>query len=186
MPFVAGFHGGNEPLLYPGELERYLEICRNVARKYDLEFQSYCTTNGVIPESTARWAAANFYGITLSWDGPPEIHDAYRRDKYHKITSKRVERTARIFTEMKGVSGNFKIRCTVTSLSAGKLEEIVRYFKTAGTGIVEFYPLFQNKDRTLPRELIPDPALFVWSFLKARVYGSLNGIRTFFFFPAQG
>ena len=180
MPFVVGFHGGNEPLLYPGELEKYLETCINVARKYNLEFRSFCTTNGVIPESTARWAASNFYGITLSWDGPPEIHDVYRRDKYHKITSRRVERTARIFAEIKGVSGSFKIRCTVTSLSAGKLEEIIRYFRTAGAGIVEFYPLFQNRDRTLPQELIPDPALFMWSFLKARSYGSLHGMSILF------
>jgi uncharacterized protein len=180
MPFVAGFHGGNEPLLNPGELEKYLEICRKIARIYNLEFQSFCTTNGVIPESTARWAAYNFSGITLSWDGPPEIHDAYRRDEYHKITSKRVEQTVRIFSEMKGISGNFKIRCTVSSLSAGKLEEIVRYFRTAGAGIVEFYPLFQNRDRTLSQELIPDPALFVWSFLKARSYGSVNGMNVLF------
>ncbi len=176
LPFIAGFHGGNEPLLHLSEIQNYLNICKSVADRNKIDFLPFCTTNGVIAESTARWAAGNFYGITLSWDGPAEIHDAFRKDRSGRPTSQSVERSAGIFSELKRNYGVFRVRCTVTSRSVERMEEITGYFRNSGVKIVEFYPVFQNRDHTLLTEVIPDPVRFVYFFLKARSYGVENGM----------
>jgi uncharacterized protein len=180
LPFVVGFHGGNEPLLYPHKIENYLKICQLAAKNKNLEFLSFCTTNGVISEDTARWAAKTFYGITLSWDGPQEFHNALRKDKSGNETCSIVERSAGIFSALTGGPEIFLVRCTVTSLSVELMEEIIRYFSMAGVKIVEFYPVFQNRDQTIPKELMPDPGKFVYYFLKARSFGLSRGMRVLF------
>ena len=180
IPFTVGFHGGNEPLLHPEKLEKYLAICNSVAIDNDLKFLPFCTTNGVISEDTAYWAAKKFYGISLSWDGPAEIHDAFRKDISNNKTSQHVERTARIFAEHKKNSDIFIIRCTVTSLSVDKMEEIARYFHGIGAKIVVFYPVFRNRDHPFSDKLIPEPQTFVYNFHKARKYGLANGLKVIF------
>lgn len=180
LPFVAGFHGGNEPLLHPDKLEKYIEICESVARDSHLKFLPFCTTNGVISKDTAYWAAKRFYGITLSWDGPRDIHDAFRKDSSNNKTGQHVERTARIFAEQKCNTDTFLIRCTITSLSVAKMEDITKYFHGFGAKLIEFYPVFRNRELTFPDELIPDSHTFVYNFLKARNYGNSNGIKVMF------
>jgi uncharacterized protein len=180
LPFILGFHGGNEPLLHPGKIESFIQICKTIARTNNLEFLSFCTTNGVIPESTAKWAAERFHGISLSWDGPSELHDAYRKDKLKVNTSLHVERSAGIFTELMRSPKMLKTRCTITSSSVERMEELTSYFGKARFKSIEFYPVFENNDRQLPQELIPDPGKFVYYFLKAKSFGDAHGIRVSF------
>jgi len=180
LPFVVGFHGGNEPLLHPEKLETYLGVCETAAKKNNLEFLPFCTTNGVIPEKTARWAADRFFGITLSWDGPPDLHNAHRKDKSKGLTSRSVENTARVFSESKKSPNVYQIRCTITSTSVEKMLEITRYFRMAGVKGVEFYPVFQNSNQSIPTEMMPDPEKFVYHFLQAKSFGDYNNIRITF------
>ncbi|MBN2215677.1 MAG: hypothetical protein JW723_15720 [Bacteroidales bacterium] len=180
LPFVVGFHGGNEPLLHPEKLEDYLSICESVADKYKLKLISSCTTNGVISEDTAQWAVKRFSRIALSWDGPPAFHDIYRKDCSNNPTCNKVEKTARIFSDMKKETGGFIIRCTITSLSVDKMPELTGYFYQAGVKIVEFYPVFMNRGQTFSDELIPEQYTFVYHFLKARRYGLARGMKVLF------
>jgi uncharacterized protein len=180
LPFVVGFHGGNEPLLHPERIGNYLDICEAVAKKKNLDFLPFCTTNGVIPEETANWAAGQFFGITLSWDGPPDFHDVHRKDKYGGRTGEIVENTARIFSQSVNGPDIFQIRCTITSSSVEQMLEITRYFKTAGVKNVEFYPVFQNRDQAIPSGMMPDPEKFVYHFLRSRSYGESHGIHVSF------
>jgi uncharacterized protein len=180
LPFVVGFHGGNEPLLYPEKIETYLGLCEAAAKKKDLEFIPFCTTNGVIPEKKALWAAGQFYGITLSWDGPPELHDIHRKNKSGERTSESVENTAKIFSQSANGPDVFQIRCTITSSSVEDMLGITRYFRMAGVRNVEFYPVFQNRDHTIPIGMMPDPEKFVYHFLRARSFGKSNGMRISF------
>ena len=64
-PFILGFHGGNEPLLNPEHIEKCIKICQETAGHYNIKFRPFCTTNGVIPEKTAEWAAAQT-GLTTA------------------------------------------------------------------------------------------------------------------------
>lgn len=177
LPFVIGFHGGNEPLLHPDKIDACLKICELTAKKMNVEFLSFCTTNGNISENTAKWAAQAFYGITLSWDGPPGFQDVLRKDKYGNISSRNVERSAAIFSGRRPGTGNLAVRCTITSLSVDHMEEITGYFEKFGMKTVEFYPVFQNKDESLPKALMPDPEKYVYHFLKARSSGLSKGMH---------
>lgn len=180
LPFVVGFHGGNEPLLYPEKIETYLGLCEAAAKKKNLDFLPFCTTNGVIPEKTAMWAAEQFFGINLSWDGPPDLHDSHRKNKSGERTSESVENTARIFSQSDIGPDIFQIRCTITSSSVEEMLGITRYFIKAGAKNVEFYPVFQNRDQTIPAGMMPDPKKFVYHFLRARSFGKSNGMRVSF------
>lgn len=168
MPFILGFHGGNEPLLYPEIIANIIEICCNVAQKYNLELWPFCTTNGVFSEKIAMWAASTFYGITLSWDGPPEIHDQFRLTSDGTATSSIVARTAGILSCYLHGLKQLKIRCTVTNYSVNNLQEIVQYFYKHNIKWIEFYPVFQNSDKSVNIDIFVDPVEFVENFLKAR------------------
>jgi len=180
LSFVVGFHGGNEPLLHQEKIEEYLTICRKVAVEHNLKFIPHCTTNGVIPEETAKWASKSFSRMTLSCDGPPDLNDAYRKDRNNNPTSHLVEGNARIFSQSLNGKDRFLIRCTISSLSVERMVEIVRYFQTWGVKVIEFYPVFRSKTPTFPDDLIPDSRLFVYHFMKAKHYGMQNGMKILF------
>jgi uncharacterized protein len=166
--------------LHPEEIEGYLTICRKVAAAYNLKFIPHCTTNGVIPEDTARWALKNFSRLTLSCDGPPDLNDEYRRDRNNHPTSHLVERTAKIFSQSLNGTDRFTIRCTISSLSVERMEEIIRYFQSWGVKIIELYPVFRSKTPAFPDDLLPDPRLFVYHYIKAKQYGRQNGMKILF------
>lgn len=180
LPFVVGFHGGNEPLLNPDKLDTYLSVCEKVARENKLEFLPFCTTNGTVPESTIRWAAGRFFGISLSWDGPPDIHNAFRTHVTGSNTSHKVVRAAKIFLNSLNGPQLFRVRCTISSYSVECMKQITRYFHEHKIKIVEFYPVFMDRHKTIDTEMIPDAAKFVYHFLKARVFGESVGMQVLF------
>jgi uncharacterized protein len=176
MPFILGFHGGNEPLLKPERIHHCIEICRNAAAPFGLEVLPFCTTNGAIPETTARWAAQNFYGITLSWDGPSDLHDRFRRQANGTATSAMVRRTAAIFLNAANGLKQFKVRATITSAAVNRLLEIVQYFYEERIKWVEFYPVFQNDTKPLFADLMPNAGEFVKNFLIAGKWAKPHGM----------
>lgn len=174
MPFILGFHGGNEPLLNPSKIKLYMEICRKVTQEFGIELISVCTTNGVINKETAQWAAKSFYAITLSWDGPPDIQNRFRHHKDGSSTSSLVKRTANILSDRSFGLKQFRVRATITNESAPRLLEITKYFHQNNVRWVEFYPLYQNTMDSISPELIPQPELFVKNFILARNWGHRN------------
>ncbi len=177
MPFILGFHGGNEPLLCLELVHSCIEICRGIASKYGLELLLFCTTNGVLSEKTATWAAQTFDGITLSWDGPAEIHDAHRVKTTGAPTSQTVKRSAEIFLKSSQGKAQFKVRTTVTSDSVVHLHKILSYFHEQNIKHVELYPAFQDSRNSLNSGLVPDEIKFASNFLKARNWAKKNDMN---------
>lgn len=176
-PMVLGFHGGVEPLKHRPLIERLLRIAGQAADEQGVELIRHCTTNGVIPAETAEWAARRFQAITLSWDGPAEVHDRFRRTTEGEATHDHTRATAAIFTGPNSTIAQLKVRATVTRHSVPHLTEIVRYFCEAGIRRVEFYPVFSSpKDQSLLR-LAPDAGQFVGQFLLARRWGRNHGVE---------
>jgi len=179
-PFILGFHGGNEPLLQPERIKESLDICQSVARSFGVDILPFCTSNGVVPESTARWAAGAFHGLTLSWDGPSIIHNTYRKDRAGQDTDYQVKRSAAIFSDPKEGLPLFLVRCTITSASVNHMEELTPYFHLQGISAIEYHPVFQNRLHPIEEGIIPDPHTFIFNFLKARDYGRKKGIQLMF------
>lgn len=160
-------------MLLPALIEEILFICKTVASKRELELLPYCTTNGILEQETAIWARDRFHGITLSWDGPADIHDANRRRKNGDPTSQIVQKSAQIF---RGNVARFKVRVTVTNSAVSQLLQITKFLHQQQIRDVEFYPVYQDITASLDDSLKPDPIEFVTRFLAARKWGRRHGM----------
>lgn len=179
-PFILGFHGGNEPLLNPEFLNSCISICERESASNGVELLPFCTTNGMVSEEVIQWAAKRFYGITVSWDGPPDIHNHYRRDKNNSDTYEQVLKSVKILMGQQSSREQVLIRCTITSNSVDRMEEITRFFSRYGIKTIEFFPVFQNKLNLLEGSVIPDAEAFVFSFLRAKKAARSLGVQVLY------
>jgi uncharacterized protein len=165
--------GGGEPLLDRDDAARILGITRVRAAAGGVPLKSYVATNGVVPEETARWAAAEFDLVGLSCDGPPAIQDAQRPTRAGGPSSPHVQRTAAALREF---GRPFHVRATVTADTLGRQSEIVAYAAgTLGAAEVRLEPVYVSSAGA-PR-LTPDDAdAFCDGFLAARRTGAELGV----------
>lgn len=174
QPFTLAFLGACEPLLYRGFVQSVCEGCREAASQRNLELHTICTTHGVVGLETARWAARYFSRLTLSWDGPPRIHDGMRRTSAGGPTSQIVQRNAAVFSAS---CRDFRVRMTVTAENAPRILDSVRYFHSRRIRHVACFPVSQNAHGTVPVTLVPEPAVFVHHFLRARRWAHGRGLH---------
>ncbi len=174
-PFVIGFHGSTEPLMHPEHLERYLSLARKAVNKRSGAVRPFCTTNGVISLQTAQWALQNFSGITVSCDGPPRFHDHYRRKKNGDPTSTEVENTIRTFSAAPHLY--LRIRSTITKTNVQAMADIVEYLAGLGVKNLEMFPVYKSNSLLIGSALQPEPADFVFEFLRAQRSASVYGVK---------
>jgi uncharacterized protein len=175
-PFTLVFHGGNEPLLNIELLSECINSCKKICQENNLEINVCCTTNGILSEESARWAGETLDEITLSWDGPDDIHNLNRSFPDGSITSHIVRRSAEIFKLSQKLK-NFKIRVTITKNSVNRILEIIRFFYDENINHIKLYPIYLDKDRKNNDQLIPDPVEFVKNFLIAKNWAKEHQIR---------
>lgn len=173
-PLIFGFHGANEPLLNPKQIQKYLDLGQRIAHRYKIVFQAYCTTNGAISSQAAEWAGRVFNSVTVSCDGLPEQHDLFRRKTNGDRTSAQVQRTIRI---LKQSGCGLRIRATISRATVNKLSEMVAYFAQIGVKSIDMYPVYQNQNGSISNDLIPDKWDFVVHFLLARQKSRALGIE---------
>jgi uncharacterized protein len=89
-----------------------------------LKVQASLATNGVMPEHKIDWVIKHINGVSLSFDGLPEVHDAHRVDTHGKGTAASVIHTIRRFDEANFPYG---LRLTVTREHIPKMEASVRF-----------------------------------------------------------
>jgi radical SAM protein with 4Fe4S-binding SPASM domain len=152
-------------------------MAKSTASGLGLELILACTTNGIAPKSTIQWAVETFDHITLSWDGPPPIHDRQRSFVGGSGSAMFVEQTAACLSES---HRQFTVRTTVTRQSCLFLRDIVKYFGERAVEKVVLYPVYLNHRGTVSSELVPDAGLFALWFLRARRWGKTNGMDVSF------
>ncbi len=138
------FYGG-EPLLAfekIKELVGYGNKISNGNLKYSL------TTNGVLlTEDKVKFLVQNDFIITVSIDGPQEIHDRFRVTKNGKATHRIIEdNIKRIKKEEKSFfDKNLIINCTVSN--SDDIEKINAYFSSTifDGKEIRFAPVLQNE-----------------------------------------
>lgn len=172
-PLTVAFHGGGEPTLARTDVDRYLEIIGEEARRSFTALRTYVATNGVMPESRARWMASRFDMVGLSCDGPPDIQDRQRPGRDGRPTSAEVERTGDILRE---AGTAHLIRATITRDTVKRQEGIVSYFleRFAPTE-VRLEPVYANAACALPLSSDDAPA-FVDGFMAAHRSGLARGV----------
>jgi uncharacterized protein len=122
---TVSYHGGGEPTANWAVMTESLEYARSEASARGLGVVAAAATNGVLDDGQADWIIANLDGgVTLSFDGLPEVHDRYRVTARGKGSSRRVMRTMRRFD---AAGFGYGVRLTVTSDHVASLPASIEF-----------------------------------------------------------
>ncbi|MDR1915767.1 MAG: radical SAM protein [Synergistaceae bacterium] len=125
--YVLQFHGGGEPMLNMGVIKKSIDYARSIAEGKGGRLTTKISTNGYFSPDTARWAADTFNDVSLSLDGPPDIHDRQRPTMNGKGSYDVACRTLRILEE-KGV--HLRINTVITNYGIDRMEEIIGHIRS--------------------------------------------------------
>ena len=120
----VGYHGGGEPTTNWPVMAGSFDYAKERASKHGIEVIGSCATNGVLNPNQREWLAANFQGVSVSFDGHPDAQDAHRLTVNGSASSNIVEETLHFFDER---SYDYGIRVTVTHDQIGQLSDSVEY-----------------------------------------------------------
>jgi uncharacterized protein len=118
------YHGGGEPSVNWKTLTGSLDHARRRAADSGLEVHAGMATNGVLADHKIDWIIANLEGVSLSFDGLPEVHDANRLTVLGQGSSGQVLHTLRRFD---AADFDYGVRLTVTREHIPKMEASIRY-----------------------------------------------------------
>jgi uncharacterized protein len=118
------YHGGGEPTTNWGVLTCSYNEGRAKADNLGVYVQGLLTTNGVLSAAKLQWVIDNFHGVTVSFDGLPEVHNAHRPTRSGQGSSEFVEQTMR---SLDRANFNYGVRMTATNDSIPQLASSVRY-----------------------------------------------------------
>jgi len=176
---------GGEPTLMGLDFFRRVVALQAQYSRPGQAIENDLQTNGVL--LNAEWAAFlkqhNFL-VGLSCDGPPELHDRYRRAKGGSPTAARVERAAEL---LRAHSVPFHALCVVNRSNARRPIDVYRYLRdTLRPRMIQFIPCVerrQHKTRApghwsaeetqgAPAELVTDWSLLPedWGYFLDRIW----------------
>jgi serine-type anaerobic sulfatase-maturating enzyme len=102
-------------------------------------------TNGLlIDEQWAEFLAANGFLVGVSVDGPPGLHDQFRRDPAGRPTAERVVAAIEV---MKRAGVEFNTLTVVNGRNAGQPLEVYAFLKDIGSTFLQFIPLVERVPR---------------------------------------
>lgn len=120
------FHGGEPLLNLPAVFaaaDRALEL---QGEEFSAGLSLSLTTNGVLlDEEAARQFAKRGVRISVSLDGPPDVHDVYRRSKEGQGSCEQARRAIELL-RAEGV--DVQIACTLTPEVLSSWDRVVSYF----------------------------------------------------------
>jgi uncharacterized protein len=118
------FHGGGEPTLNWPTLTGAFEYARSRTREHGIDVHASLATNGFLPDAKIDWIIDHLNGVSLSFDGLPQVHDSNRLTVLGHGSSARVIHTIRRFDER---NFNYGLRLTVTHDLIQYMAESVEY-----------------------------------------------------------
>ncbi len=134
------WHGG-EPLVLG--LEFYRKAIE-FQQKYkgDKTIKNTLQTNAtLVTDEWARFFAENGFLLGVSVDGPPEVHDRYRRDRGGAPTLERVIAGLR---KLLAAGVEYNIMATINSASEGRGLEVYQFLKGLGSAFIQFSPVVEH------------------------------------------
>lgn len=158
-------HGGGEPTIHFPLIRRLVEKTRRIADDFKIGWKAHLATNGVVATGQALWLAKNFSSIGLSCDGPPEIHDLYRRRADGSGTYTRVEQTGKTILD---AGGKLILRTTILPQTMHRQTAIVEHWiRNLGPGEIRFEPVYAVHGKAGLRFEAGQADEFVRHFLQA-------------------
>jgi uncharacterized protein len=144
---TVAWQGGEPTLMGLDFFKRSVEY----AEKYKAPGMSISysvQTNGtLLDDDWCRFFRENGFLVGISVDGPPELHDTYRRDKGGGPTFERVHRGLQL---LKHHDVDFNILCTVHAANGDRPVEVYRFFRDdLGASFIQFIPIIERVDATM-------------------------------------
>lgn len=138
------WHGGEATLLPVSFYERALWLQRHYNR-YGVAIQNSIQTNAVhLSEEWVRFLAIHKFGVGISVDGPPDLHDSGRMDIRGRPTSQRISETVSRLRAA-GVKIGFLLVVTPRTIELGA-ERLLEWL--ADTGVPNLSVLNSIPDNT--------------------------------------
>ena len=137
---VFSWQGGEPTLLGVQFFRRAVEIQKRYADGQPVA--NTLQTNGVLlDEEWCSFLAENRFLVGVSVDGPPDLHDRFRRDGTDGPTAERVLRGIR---EMSARGVQFNTLTVVNRVNADKPLEVYRHLRSIGSRFMQFIPLVER------------------------------------------
>jgi uncharacterized protein len=141
-----GWQGGEPTLMGLDFFRRAVEL-QEKHRPPGTSVRNTIQTNGTgLSDDWCRFFRQHKFLVGLSMDGPPDLHDAYRRDKGGNPTSGRVIRGAALLREH---AVEFNILATVHAANADYPTEVYRFLRDeVGAQFIQFIPIVERENET--------------------------------------
>lgn len=118
------YHGGGEPTVNWKIMTESLVYAKEKAGEAGLQVNAATASNGVLTDTQIDWIVQNLDGVSLSYDGLPEVQDKHRVTVSGKGSSAKVLHTMRRFD---AAGFTYGIRITVTDDLISRLPESVAF-----------------------------------------------------------
>jgi len=170
------YHGGGEPSVNWTTLTDSFDYATERAKSMGLEAHASLATNGVMPDYKIDWITTHLDGVSLSFDGLPEVHDAHRLTVAGQGSSDQVMHTIRRFD---AAGFNYGLRLTVTRENIPKMEASIRFIcENFRPSRIQVEPAYQlGRWRDAPSS---ETAAFIEGFRAARAAAREYGQKTEF------
>ncbi|MHA1683019.1 MAG: anaerobic sulfatase maturase [Promethearchaeota archaeon] len=171
---VFGWQGG-EPMLMGLEFFRKAVEFQEKYKKPGMKILNAFQTNGtLITDEWAQFFHDNSFLIGISIDGPPELHDAYRKDRQGNGTHSRVMKGIHLLDKH---DVEYNILTCVNNLNAERPLAVYRYFRDEiHASFVQFIPIIEKRGGELGEGKVGNRSLTTRS-VSGKQYGKfLNAI----------
>jgi uncharacterized protein len=160
--FFLVFTGSGEPTVNWNGLQRTLQNAKSQCKNVGVKLHSIMSTNGFYGMTKREYISKNFSRVSLSLDGPQELHDENRRTHAGKGSFTTVFETAKFFWREKFPFG---IRVTVSQKGVNSMLKTFEFFQENFPGVtVAFEPIIPMGRGVDHLDLIPRTTDFVNGF----------------------
>jgi len=141
--FAVVFHGGEPLLVGP---ERFDRICAVIRRELPPSCSIHLQTNGLLlTEAVVQTCADYDIGVSISIDGPANVHDRHRSDRHGAPSH------ARAMAGLRRLLGYKRGACLLTGVLAvidlrSDPAEVYAFLKSTGTPSIDFLYRDGNRD----------------------------------------
>ena len=140
-----GWQGG-EPLLAGKDFfRRAVALQKEFARPGQVVTNGLQTNGTLLDDERCDFLAAERFLVGISLDGPPQVHDAFRRDPSGAPT---FERAWAGLERMRERGVEFNVLVTLNQASAPHAANVYRYFVNRGVRYLQFIPILERRPGT--------------------------------------
>jgi uncharacterized protein len=135
------WHGGEPTLLGLDYFQRIVSLQRKHQPRNKRIFNGMQTNGILLDDKWCRFLAAEGFGVGLSLDGPPELHDRYRITRGGEPTHRQA---VHAFEHLKRCGITCDILCAVHDQNVRYALPVYQYFKEIGAKYIGFLPVVER------------------------------------------